>query len=75
MKAITQLDTNKFYTESRGSKMTLTKEICKHGNFWRMYTENASQRAYKTLGVKDFDSLAEVEKHYKSWRGIAALVN
>lgn len=74
MNEIKQLETNKFYLESRGNKMTLAKESSIFGDFWRMYTQNASQRAYRTIGAKDFASLAEVEKHYKSWQGIADLV-
>ena len=69
------LDKNKFYLESRGMKMTLTKEhSAVTGEFWRMHVDNASSRAYSGLGVREFDTIEQVEQHYKSWRGIAALI-
>ena len=73
---IIKLDDNKFYCESRGNKMTLVKELCEvTGSFWRMYTDNASRRAYRNgVGFRDFDNLEEVEKAYKSWHGISKLV-
>ena len=71
---IQQLDTNTFYMESRGNKMTLKKKSTIFGDIWEMYTDNASRRAWRGLGVKEFDTLADVQKHYKSWRGISLLV-
>tara|TARA_B000000565_G_scaffold255758_1_gene237618 strand:+ start:106746 stop:106967 length:222 start_codon:yes stop_codon:yes gene_type:complete len=69
---IQMLSKNKFYTESRGNKMTLEKL----GDRWLMVTDNAAARAYNfgRPGYKEFDTLLEVEQQYKSWRGIAALV-
>lgn len=67
---ITMVNENKFTLLSRGHEMTLIKN--KWG--WEMFTENAATRAYRTLGVKLFDSLEEVESHYKSWKGISQLV-
>ncbi len=73
MNAIQQLDDNTFYLESRGNKMTLRRIHNCFGE-WEMMTNNASVRAYRTPGVKYFDDLAQVEKQYKSWRGISALI-
>lgn len=72
---ISQIDTHKYYLENRGNKMTLVKHETCIGTHWTMYTDNASRRAYKAFAQRDFDSLADVEKHYKSWKGIAALAN
>lgn len=45
---------------------------------WREYADRLSrplsQKAYGGLGWKTFETLAEVEAHYKSWRGISKLV-
>lgn len=59
-----------FKTTVRGHSF----ELHRRGNGWRVYVENAAVRAYGTLGSKDFDSLADVEKKYKSLRGIEALI-
>ena len=56
----------------RGHTMTL--KYCPRLQHWEMYTDNAAVRAYRTLGVKTFASLEEVEARYKSWRGLCALV-
>lgn len=69
---IQQIDSATFALEARGSQMLLQKTA----QGWRMTTTNASTRAWRR-GVpswKDFETLADVERHYKSWRGIAALV-
>ncbi len=55
--------------------MTLSLVSDVFGRHWQMHTDNASHRAYRGLGIKEFSTLEEVEKNYKSWRGIAALVN
>lgn len=72
MAAIQQLDHNRFSLKVRGSSMVL--EQTKKG--WRVKTTNAVSRVYSLGGVshKDFVSLAEVEAHYKSWKGIALLL-
>lgn len=70
-KAITLLENGTFYLESRGSKMTLQRSDL-YG--WEMHTDNASHRAYRGLGIKTFRTLDEVEKAYKSWRGISLLM-
>lgn len=72
MKAIQMINSKTFYTEARGNKMTL--KFCDILNRWEMYTDNAAHRAYRGAGVKCFVCLGAVEKSYKSWRGIAQLV-
>lgn len=74
MTAIQMLSDNTFFLQSRGNKMTLRQVNESYGK-WEMQTENASQRAYGGLGLRHFDNLQQVEKHYKSWRGIASLVS
>jgi hypothetical protein len=55
----------------KGTTMVLSfNEVC---GYWQMMSDNAARRAYRTLGVKTFRSLAEVERAYKTWRGISAL--
>ena len=73
-KSIIQIDENTFYLESRGNKMTLSRKQDAWGEFWQMSTDNASHRAYRGLGIKEFASLEDVEKHYKSWRGVCTLL-
>jgi hypothetical protein len=64
-----------FFTKSRGSEITLTEINCPSSGRWQMETNNASQQAYRGLGIRYFDSLELVEKNYKSWQGIANLVS
>jgi hypothetical protein len=54
-------------------RMTLRKQTW---GSWEMYTDNVAARAYNHgfPGVHTFRTLEEVERRYKSWRGIAALV-
>ena len=58
---------------ARGSDMTLVRD----GELWEMYVVNAAVRAFRNGHPipKYFNTLEEVESRYKSWRGIAALVN
>lgn len=62
-----------FVLVSRGHKMTLTYDA--KFSWWEMHTDNASTRAYRSLGVKIFNSLGEVERAYKSWRGVSLLLD
>ena len=59
-----------------GHNMTLIKETDIMGDHWAMYTVNAAVRAYnRGYSIpKYFLALADVEKKYKSWNGIGALV-
>ncbi len=68
---INMLSSTKYYLESRGNKMTLVKE----GDEWAMYVVNASVRAWRRGYAipRYFASLDEVEKKYKTWRGISQL--
>lgn len=75
MNSIQMIDENTYFLKARGNEMTLNRE--NDDSEWaklRMITSNASVRAYGTLGVKYFSSLKEVEKSYKTWRGIEALI-
>jgi hypothetical protein len=69
VKAIAQLDDGNFFLGSRGNKMTLINGA----NGWEMRVDNALHRAYCGAGVRVSRSLQDVEKKYKSWRGISTL--
>lgn len=56
----------------KGSEMTLTKSEV---GYWMVMVENAATKAYRSLGMKTFWSLAEVETKYKTFRGLAALID
>lgn len=73
MATIQQLDNNCYSLQVRGTKMTL--EPFRKG--WRMKVVNAATRVRGMGGEswKEFETLAEVESTYKSWRGIAAMLN
>jgi hypothetical protein len=74
MKNVIQMISNTEFKLTRGGhEMTLKKE----GAEWAMYTVNAMVKAYNRgfAMPKYFRSLDEVENKYKSWRGIATLVN
>ena len=74
-KAIQALGPNEFFLKSGANKMTLSKKS--NGNGWTMKVDNPSSRAHGNMARlfgKDFDSLPGVETKYRSWRGIAALV-
>lgn len=68
---IQQISETEFRLERGGHTMTLSRD--EFG--WHMFTENACTRAWDSLGFRRFSTLADVEKHYKSWRGLSALVN
>lgn len=64
---------NTYRLNSRGNDMTLKRSRVQ--GRWEMTTVNAATRTYKGVmpSVRYFDKLEEVEKRYKSWRGIVAL--
>ena len=70
---IQMIDENTFRLVARGSEMTLARTE----DGWTMTTLNASVRAWNNgfAVPKRFADLAAVEAAYKTWRGIAALVN
>ncbi|MBL0436796.1 hypothetical protein JD543_04870 [Aeromonas caviae] len=70
---IEMLADGSYSVKARGNKMILRHVQSSLGQ-WSVTTDNASHRAYRGLGVRYFNSLREVEKSYKSWRGIAELV-
>lgn len=61
------------YTANNGKGTELTL-VRKDGGYWEVMAQNAATRAYRTLGIKIFWSLAEVEKSYKTFRGLASLI-
>lgn len=69
---IIQLNATEFQLVKGGHVMTLRKGE----SAWYMSTQNTVTRAWNgRLGsLKRFETLGDVEKHYKSWRGVAALV-
>lgn len=70
--AIVQIDETSYAIAVRGSSMVLEQTA----KGWRVKTRNAATRVWGLGGEswKDFDTLADVERHYKSWRGITALI-
>ncbi len=69
---VEMISETKFQLTSGQHKMTLEK---KNWGSWEMYTDNAAARAYHGFAsVRSFRTLEEVERHYKSWRCIVALV-
>lgn len=72
MATIQQIGDNSYTVTNRGTHMVLEK----HRGGWRMKTKNAATRVWSMGGEswKEFGSLEEVERNYKSWRGIVVLV-
>jgi hypothetical protein len=71
--AIMALRNNEYELCARGSTMRLTiaeDKTCE------MVTSNASSQAWNRghPSVRQFNNIAEVEKSYKSWRGISLLL-
>jgi hypothetical protein len=71
MPSILKTGEDQYQVQTRGTSMTLSR----YKNGWAVVTHNAATRAWnRGIGShKEFASLAEVEQHYKSWRGIEAL--
>lgn len=74
MNAIQMTADNSFSLVARGCRMTLRKE---NDGRWVMYTVNAMVMAYNRgfATPKYFATLEDVERRYKTWRGIAALAS
>jgi|GEM_PF-2282563 len=72
---IEQVDNNTFKTVSRNGLSTMT--LIRSGDGWEVWTRNASTRAYlgNMPSVKRFNSLEDVEKRYRSFARITALVS
>lgn len=70
---IQMIDENTFFLVARGNEMTLKRTE----DGWTMNTVNACVKAWRNgySVPKRFADLAEVEANYKTWRGIAKLVN
>lgn len=70
--AIEQNGPDSYRLKVRGCTMTLSR-LPEGG--WTMMTDNASARAWSGIPAsKTFDDLQAVETHYRSWRGIRALL-
>jgi hypothetical protein len=69
---IQAISATEFQLVKGGHTMTLRKGE----NAWYMSTQNACTRAWSgRLGsLKRFETLADVESHYKSWKGVSALL-
>lgn len=72
MTTIIQTNENTFTANNgKGTELTLIKSEV---GYWTVIASNAATRAYRSLGANTFWSLAEVEKSYKTFRGLAALI-
>lgn len=71
--AIEQVDDNTFKTLSRGAAITLQRRA--DGGGWDVTVDNAAVRAWNSLGYKNFATLEEVERKYKSLAGISKLID
>jgi len=75
---IEMISASEFRLKKGAHEMTLLKAT----DGWDMLTHNAATRAWGSVhsggasmpSFRSFRTLAEVEDHYKSWRGIAAIV-
>lgn len=65
---------DKTFTTDNGRGTTMELSYNEVRGYWQMMSDNVSRRAWGGLGIKTFRSLAEVEKSYKTWRGISELV-
>jgi hypothetical protein len=72
--AIIQTGAKEYKLTARGNEFTLRFDDI-FGQ-WAMYTVNAAVRAWnRGFAIpKFFDTLEDVERAYKSWKGIVALV-
>lgn len=63
---------DRYELNDRGKHMVLERSA----KGWTMTTTSAVTRAYSMGGasVREFNNLHQVEDHYKSWRGLCALL-
>jgi len=54
----------------RGTELTLTKM---EAGYWLVSADNAAARAWRSIG-KVFWNLSDIEAHYKTFRGLSALI-
>ena len=69
---IEQVSATEFKLTKGAHQMTLGRN---EDGSWSMTTHNPCTRAWRgRLGsLKHFETLSDVEEHYKSWRGVSAL--
>jgi len=65
----------KTFTTTNGKGTSLTLKWNESLEWWEVMSNNAAVRAYRTLGIKIFRSLNDVEQKYKTFRGISALIS
>lgn len=68
---IQQVDANTYTTKSGNTDLVL--QVAKIGGWYVMAT-NPATKAWGTMGVKFFHTLADVEKKYKAFNGISKLM-
>lgn len=72
MTTIQQINETTFTANNgKGTELTLVKSAV---GYWTVYAQNAATRAYRTLGAKTFWNLSDVEKSYKTFKGLGALI-
>lgn len=64
------MENGQYMTKTRGTTLVLEKKP--YG--WQVSANNAAVQAWRSLGVKIFNNLEEVEARYKSFRGIKQLL-
>jgi len=63
------------FTTTNRTGTTLTLKWNDRLGWWEVFADNAAVRAYRTLGLKIFRRLSDVEARYKAFRGVAALID
>ena len=72
---IQQISDSEYRLTSGQHQMTLTR--ASFGGWYVATNNSATRAAYYTRNLgscRHFWTLTEVEKHYKSWRGVSALI-
>lgn len=75
MASFLQTGENEWTVAIRGAHLTLVRQNQPWAK-WAVLTDNAAARAWNhgRESFRGFQTLAEVEAHYKSWRGISAFI-
>ena len=76
MAEILQTGDHEWTLQKGGHTMRLVQATDGQWPQWQMFTKNACTDAWrgKLGGWHGFETLAEVESHYKSWRGFSAML-
>lgn len=70
MTFIKKLNKQTYYLDNKDTKMMLTQKQTCYGKVWEMYIANQKMHSQRNLIVREFDTLEDVEKYYKSWKGL-----